>query len=251
MLLNKYRKIISIAISLLLWQGLAMLWHNRILLVGPIEVVQQLLYLLGQTFYWQSLTNTNIRILLALFLAMLFGIVLAMLANSSKILETLLWPYVSAIKASPLASVVVLSIVWVGTVNLSVLSIFLIVFPIVYGNILEALRSVDPAVQQMLQLYKVPFWRRVRVLYVPHTMPFLLSTCKIAVGMAFKAGVAAELIGLPKHTVGSYLYEAKIYLSTADLFAWTFSIVLISMLAEKVLLYVLHRSYQLVLGKRG
>ena len=58
-------------------------------------------------------------------------------------------------------------------------------------------------------------------------------------GMGFKSGIAAEVIGVPGGSIGEGLYMAKIYLSTADLFAWTLMIIAVSSVFEKLFLLLL------------
>ena len=59
--------------------------------------------------------------------------------------------------------------------------------------------------------------------------------------MGFKSGIAAEVIGVPDGSIGEGLYLAKIYLSTAELFAWTFMIIVVSTLFEKLFLWILKK----------
>lgn len=248
--LNKYKKIIAIAIALLTWQGIAMFLQNDILLVGPTKVAIRLWELMGSTSFWAAIVASSSRILLGLALAIVLGLVLAMLGSRFSLVNTLLWPYVAWMKSTPVASFIIICLVWVSTKNLSVLTTFLICFPIVYANMYEAFVSIDKKMEQMLEIFRVPFWRRVYCLYIPHAVPFFFSTLKIAIGMGFKSGIAAEVIGLPRGTIGNYLYEAKIYLSTADMFAWTATIIAVSMILEKLILCSVELGYKALIRNR-
>ena len=53
--------------------------------------------------------------------------------------------------------------------------------------------------------------------------------------------MAAEVIGLPNHTIGMHLYNAKVYLETPELFAWTLTVVVLSVLLEKLVVRLLRR----------
>lgn len=248
--LNKYKKLIAIAIALLTWQGIAMFLQNDILLVGPVKVAQRLWELMASSAYWAAIAASTSRILWGLGLAIVLGLVFAMLGSRFDLVNTLLWPYVAWMKSTPVASFIIICLVWVSTQNLSILTTFLICFPIVYANMQEAFVSIDKKMEQMLQIFRVPFWRKVHCLYIPHSVPFFYSTLKIVVGMAFKSGIAAEVIGLPRGTIGGFLYEAKIYLSTADMFAWTATIIVVSMLLEKLILWLVEQSYQALIRNR-
>ncbi len=248
--LTKYKKTISIAVALLTWQAIAMILHNDILLVGPFVVFRRLLELIPTAMFWLAILESTLRILCGLLLAVVLGLFFAALASRYSFVNSLLWPYMAAMKSTPVASFIIICLVWVSTKNLSLLTAFLICFPIVYANMLEGFSSIDTKMEQMLTVYRIPFVRRLRCLYIPHVMPFFLSTLKISVGMAFKSGIAAEVIGLPQGTIGSFLYDAKIYLSTADMFAWTATIILVSMLLEKCIVFLVQKSYQSLVHTR-
>ena len=73
--------------------------------------------------------------------------------------------------------------------------------------------------------------------------------CSVALGICWKSGVAAEVIGLPDGSIGDALYRAKITLSTGELFAWTFVIILLSAGFEKLFLALLDKVVARVLGE--
>lgn len=120
--------------------------------------------------------------------------------------------------------------------NLSILISFLVAYPILHISTVSGLKSTDPKLLEMAQVFRVPFHKKVFYLYRPALSPYLISACKSALGMAFKSGIAAEVIGVPDFSIGANLYEAKIYLDTASLFAWTLAIILIASCFEKILL---------------
>ena len=125
--------------------------------------------------------------------------------------------------------------------NLSVFISFLIVIPIIYQNVLEGLRAENREMQEVATVFQLPWRKRFRYIELPKLRPFLLSACRVTTGMAWKAGIAAEIIGVPNGSIGKMLYTAKIYLDTDDLLAWTVIIVVISVVAEKVFLAGLSR----------
>ena len=113
------------------------------------------------------------------------------------------------------------------------------VFPVIYRNVLKGISQTDPKMMEMARVYHLKFRKRLLYLYRPAVMPYLQAGCSVALGMAWKSGIAAEVIGVPVHSIGEKLYMAKIYFSTAELFAWTFVIILVSKLFEKLFLYLL------------
>ena len=115
------------------------------------------------------------------------------------------------LKSVPVASFVILLLLWVLPEHLSIVIPMLIVIPVLYINTLTAIEMTDKKILEMANLYKVPVLRRVIYIYVPSIMPVVLSACSLAVGMAWKSGIAAEIIGLAKNTIGNEMYKTKIY----------------------------------------
>ena len=88
---------------------------------------------------------------------------------------------------------------------------------------------------------RAPLRRQLRGIYLPQVLPYFRSAVSLAVGLCWKAGAAAEVIGLPAGTVGENLYNAKVYFQTPDLFAWTAVIVAVSLVFEKLFLWAVDR----------
>ena len=94
----------------------------------------------------------------------------------------------------------------------------------------------------MARVFRIPAARRIRYIYLPQVLPYFLSACTVALGLSWKAGVAAEVIGMPEGSIGEQLQQAKIYLNTPDLLAWTVVIVLVSLGFEKLFLALIRRA---------
>lgn len=225
----------AVAAALLVWQ-LAALWLDQhILLASPLEVAKALGQLLTTPDFLQTVWFSFARIALGFFLGFVAASVCAVCSARSHLVEVLLWPYVAVIKATPVASFIILCLVWLTPRSLSVFICFLIVFPTVYTNLLAGIKSLSPALAEMARLYEIPAGKRFLAIDLPQLRPYLLSALELSVGMAWKAGVAAEVIGTPAGSIGKMLYTAKIYLATPELFAWTVVIVVVSVLFEKAL----------------
>ncbi|RKM61501.1 ABC transporter permease subunit [Butyrivibrio sp. CB08] len=216
-----------------------MIIHNKILLAGPIDTVAALVSLSKTPSFWGSVWQTTGRILLGFFLGSVIGIILAYIAHEKSWVEDFLRPLVSALKSVPVASFVILLLIWFGSSNISIIICAMVVFPILYLNTLEGLKSTDVKLLEMAKVFRMPGGRRLRYIYLPQLSPFFKSAFKLAIGMSFKSGIAAEVIGQPLNTIGNGLYLSKIYLETADLFAWTIVVVLISFVCEKIITKVI------------
>ena len=227
-------KTLGVLIALALWQIISTCIPN-LLFASPWQTAKSLLSLLGQGSFYATVWFTLCRILLGFFLAFVLGVLFALLAGRFYMAEQLLWPYMVTVKSVPVASFVAIAFLWLSSANVSVLISFLMALPIVYTNLLQGIKATDKKMLQMADLFKIPFLRRLRYIWLPSVKGYLLSGVSIAFGLAWKAGIAAELIGYPKGSVGGELYSAKQFLETADLFAWTVIIVLVSFITEKLI----------------
>ena len=213
--------------------------QNSFVLVGPIPALQALLTHLPTAAFWLAVGRSFVHILAGFLAAFAIGVLLGALAYRVPLLGEVLAPIVTLTKAVPVVSFVILALIWIGSARLSVLVSFLIVFPVLYSNTLAGFRSTDSKLLEMAQVFRVPWAQQLWQIYRPAVLPYLISGCRAALGMSWKAGIAAELIGVPAGTIGEQLYLAKIYLSTAELFAWTFVIVVLSVLFERAFLALL------------
>ena len=189
--------------------------------------------------FWQSVGFSFVRIVTGFLLAMFLGIFLAVLAYWSKTVEILIAPVIAVVKSTPVASFIILCLIWIPSRNLSVFISFLMVLPVIYTNILEGIRQTDSKILEMAKVFQVNPGRKIRYIYVSQVLPYFLSACRLSLGMCWKAGVAAEVIGVPSGSIGEKLYNAN--LNTPDLFAWTIVIIVISFVFEKCFLGIVSR----------
>ena len=217
------------------WQLASMAVGSRIVLVGPAEVARRLAELVLEADFWVSVGLSLGRVATGFGLAVVAGVALAAWASRSRVVEGLLAPLVGAVKAAPVASFVVLLLMWVSSRRLSVAVSFLMAFPILYTNVLAGVRQTDPALLEMADVFGVSSWARVRTVYAAQVAPYLRAGLSLAMGLSWKSGIAAEVIGLPAPSIGIHLYDAKVYLDTPDLLAWTVVIVALSVGLEALL----------------
>lgn len=226
---------------LLLWQAGAMAINQRIILVSPLRVLARLAELAPTLEFWGAIGYSMVRITAGFLLGAAAGTLLAALSARFRRGEELLAPAFLAIKSIPVASFIILALILFSSRNLAVLISFLIVLPVLYANILGGIRAADRQLLEMARVFCIPAARRIRYVYLPQVFPYFRSACGSALGLCWKSGIAAEVIGMPDGPIGEQLQQAKIYLNTPDLFAWTLVIVLVSLAFEKVFLALLKR----------
>lgn len=238
---NWRTRVLAVLFWLLIWQAASMNLGQEILLASPVSVVKKLGELICTGGFWRSAAFSCSRIASGFFLALVFGILLAVFAYCSHVAAALMTPLITVIKATPVASFIILCLIWIPSKNLSIFISFLMVLPVVYTNMLAGIRRTDKKLLEMADVFGVPVRRRILTIYLPQVLPYLVSACTLGLGLCWKAGVAAEVIGVPSGSIGEKLYHAKIYLNTPDLFAWTIVVIVISFLFEKCFLWLLGR----------
>lgn len=229
----------AVVFWLLAWQILSMQIGQEILMVSPVVAGKRLVQLLLEIHFWSTVLHSTERIMGGFLLGALAGTVMAVLAFRHKKVEELCYPMVCVMKSTPVASVIILLLMWMSSGNLSVGIVFLMTFPILYTNVLEGLQQMDPKLTELAEVFELPKWVRVRWFAIPQLLPYVRAGCALGIGLAWKAGTAAEVIGISDGTIGEKLYQAKIYLETADLLAWTTMILMLSYLFEKLFLGIL------------
>lgn len=229
----------AVAFWLLLWHFVSVRINSEIILVSPVQVVETLFAVLRDPDFLATVGHSAVRILGGFFAAMALSVGLAWAASRIWLLETLLRPITAVIKATPVASFIILVLLWFSSRNLSVIISMLMVFPVIYTNTLEGIRRTDKKLLEMAKVFHMPLSRRLLYIYLPAVIPYFVSACSVSLGLCWKSGIAAEVIGTPAGSIGELLYSAKIFLQTAELLAWTVVIVVISVAFEKLFMALL------------
>ena len=231
---NKAIRIWAVAAWVLIWQGLSMYIGQQILLASPVAVMLRLSQLVVESSFWRAIGFSLLRIASGFLLAVTAGTVLSALAARFRRVEEFLAPLMLFVKATPVASFIILVLIWISSRNLAVVISFLMVLPIIYTNVLDGIKNTDTKLLEMAKVFRVSKHRRFTFIYVSQVLPFFQAACSLGLGLCWKAGIAAEVIGIPSGSIGERLYTAKIYLATPDLFAWTLTIILVSVAFERL-----------------
>lgn len=237
---KKIPNILVVIFWLAVWQVASMIIQQELILASPLVVLKTLFSLIGEKFFWSSIVYSFLRIVCGFLLAIVVAIFLSALSAINVTIRALLEPFFGVIKSIPVVSFIILVLIWSGSSNLSVVISFLMVLPIIYTNLLEGILRTDPKLLEMAQVFRVSFIKKLQAIYIPSAMPYFISGCKVGLGLCWKSGIAAEVIGLPSGSIGERLYQSKIFLNTGELFSWTIVIILISYLFENIFLKFLY-----------
>ena len=234
-------KLIGVLLIIAVWQYFADSFAQKgmeMLLASPFQVINRLKTLIKEPDFWTIIKDSCTRIFSGFFVAFVAGIVLGSLSGEFQFIEDLLWPSVATVKAVPVASFVVILFIWF-TNGITPILTFLIAFPLIYGNVLQGVKGADTKLIEVADVYKVSFFKRILYIKVPNVAGYLTSASSTAIGMAWKAGVAAELILQMNGSIGEKLYYAKMYLVNEDLIVWTLIVILLSVIFEKAFVLIL------------
>lgn len=248
-MINKKKNILrttSYFASLFIWIGI---WHiaaeiidNQVFLPAPVLVAKVLFKeLLPSTEFWHSLMSSVLHIGCGFIIGLVCGIILAVISFVFAVAEGFIWLPMKIIKSVPVASFVILSLLWFDAEQLSIVISAMVVLPIIYTNTFTGIKQTDVKLLEMAQLFKVEKRKRISCIYIPNALPYVLAAISLSVSMAWKAGIAAEIIGLAKNSIGNELYKAKLYLMIPELFAWTIVIVILSIISEFIINMLISR----------
>lgn len=231
----------AVVLWLAVWTAASRIIGRELFLPGPVPVLFSLFRLVLTESYWFSIANSMLNILSGYLLALLAGLLLAFISYHSHIIKEFVSLPLKIIRTVPVASFIILALLWISSERLSLLISFLMVLPIIYENTFAGLQSTDTRLLEMAYIVRMPAAKKLRLIYIPGLIPHLTSALSTGAGLAWKSGVAAEVIGISRNSIGNRLYQSKIYLETPDLFAWTITIIVISLCFEKGVRGVLRR----------
>lgn len=240
------QKILRVVVPLAFWLGawqLAAIWvdtvytpgHGALLLPSPLLVWERLAALAARPSFWRTAAVSLGRIFGGFALGAAAGTLLAVITSALSWADWLFRPMVKVIRAVPVASFIVLVLLWASTGRVPAIVSGLMVLPVLWGNVGKGIAQTDPKLLELAKAYRFGRGKTVGLIYVPSVMPYFASGCATALGLAWKAGVAAEVLCLPKLAIGTRLYRAKITMETPDLFAWTVTVVALSFVLERAM----------------
>ena len=244
--MNRLRKIGKRVIPILFWIGVweaaYYLVHKDLLLASPVQVFRRL-GMVTEAAFWKTVGTTLLRGAEAWLAGILAGGALALLCHASKVADMLAQPMIGMIRATPVASFIILALVWLGASEVPVMAGLFMVLPIAFAHVTEGLRGIDPQTKEMMTVFRYSRWKRFTAVSLPSLLPGLTAACETGVGLCFKATVAAEVIGAPADAIGSMLRNAKVYMETDALIAWTLVVILLSVALEKLVGFLLRKGF--------
>ncbi len=248
---NKRYRILGVLFWLVIWQLISHTMPNAVVLSSPIEVGHKFVEVCQTQEFWVRMLHSFYRIVAGFSTGVVLGVVIALVTYNVKWMDIFVRPLVLVMKSTPVASFIILALIWVGSEWLATFIAFLMVFPIIYINMTEGFNNIDSKMLEMSQVFRLSYLKKFRYIYIPSVLPYFMAGITISLGLCWKAGIAAEVIGIPVNSIGERLYEAKIFLETEEIFVWTVVIIVLSLAFEKMILWLIKAAYHKMGGSYG
>jgi NitT/TauT family transport system permease protein len=229
------RNLLVAALWIGIWALVSRMVALPILLPSPLLTAQTLLRLWTTVEFWLSVGASLLRITAGFLTGAVLGLLLAVACSWSQTINNIFTPFKTLIRSTPITSFIILVLLWIHIDYVPVFISMLTVLPIVWQNTQQGIAQVDGDLLEMARAYAFPNRRVLQHIYVPSVLPYFYTACATSMGFAWKSGIAAEVIAKPLHSIGRSLQDTKVYLLTDELFAWTLTVVLLSLLLESVL----------------
>ena len=242
-MIKKILKYSAIALFWLgLWQIVAMLIGQELLFPTPIAVARRLIELMATVGFYKTIGYSLFRILVGMIFGTVLGALGGMLTAFSRFARDLFAPILAVIKATPVASFIILVVLYISRDSAPMIIALMMVTPVVWTNVESGILNTDKSLLEMARTYKMSRFALVRHIILPSVFPYFIAALKSSLGMAWKAGIAAEVLLLPLISIGKMIAESKTNLETVDLFAWTAVTVILSVVIEKIMIFVLKKA---------
>lgn len=206
-----------------------------ILFASPLDTLKALLRLAATVEFYKIIGFSFLRTAAGFFAGAAAGLILGGISALNNGVRMVVKPLVDIVRAAPVASFIILALIWIKTGFIPVFISFLTVVPIIWSSVLTGVEAVDKKLLEMAQVFEYPLSLKIRKIYIPSIRPYIKAAAVTGAGFAFKSGVAAEVLASPVLSIGRKLQESRIYFETAELFAWTAVVIILSMIFEKLL----------------
>ena len=227
-----FKKISVLLFWILIWELIYILVGKDILIASPLNVFFRICELIKSCTFWNSVGFSVFRVLLGFILGVLVGTLLSFATCLSSIARDFLKPVLSIIRATPVASFIILALVWLKSSMMPVFISMLMVVPIVWSNITQGISNTDVKLLEMARIFKFSMISKLKKIYIPSVFLYFKAACTTALGLSWKAGIAAEVIGNTKKSIGGEIYRSKMYIETVDLFSFTIVVIILSVVLE-------------------
>ena len=236
---DKYKKVLYTLFAAVfwigVWQAVSMIYDMDFVLPSPARTLEVFFEKVSEYTFWSAVGFSVTRIMTGFLLSAILGIVLSLLSIRVKLTGVLFDPFCSVVRAVPVASFIILVLVMFSSEYVSVIISLLMGFPVIYSTLRRGIEATPRELIEAADVFSLGFFGRLKYIYIPHLVPYISSASSVACGLCFKSGIAAEVIGYPRGSVGEAMYLSKIGFNMPELLSYTAVIVVVSVLIEKAI----------------
>lgn len=212
--------------------------NSELIIPSPVETLEKIVELISNGGFLKICIGSVIRIFFGAILGVILGTLLAVLGRVIPVFSYITFPVMTVIKATPVASFIVLLLILIGKNSVPSITSALISVPILWANVSQGIDGIDKSLTEVCKVYEIPYLKRLKVLWIPSVLPNFISGIKSCIGLSWKAGIAAEVLCTPNDSIGLKIHETRVYLETSELFAWTLVVIILSLIFEKLALFI-------------
>lgn len=236
---NNMYTVLSITVLIVLWKLAALGIGKEIILPSPEAVFIKIIDIIKQEYFIKIVSNTLFRTFISFILSILTALVLGILSGVFEPVFYLVKPIIDIIRSTPTMAIIILALMWLGGEKAPILIGFIVIFPILYSNVVQGIINVDSKLIEMAECYEISKNRVIREIYIPSINNYVKAGLNSALGLNFKVMIAAEVIGQPEYSMGTSLQMEKINLDMPGVFAWSIILIILAVIFDSII-NVLH-----------
>ncbi|PKM51768.1 MAG: ABC transporter permease [Firmicutes bacterium HGW-Firmicutes-7] len=241
-----FHKVCALLFLIFIWHIVAWIINEELFVPTPFSTFKALNSLVFDSDFWVVIGTSIYRVLLGFTISIVIGIITGIASGLNKMIYELFHPMIVIVKSTPVLSFIIIALLWFDSGDVPIFICFLMCYPIIWTSVVQGIKQVDIDLLEMAKIYQIKTRYVIKNIYIPTAIPYLISGILSGLGLGWKVTVAAEVLSHPKYSIGAYLHDAKIYLESDQLFAWTIVVIILSMVFENIF----NRSVKFV-GSKG
>lgn len=209
---NKYTLFaLGILFVIALWFLISLCFDvNNGIFPSPIDTFKEFGNLLSDSYSYQCLGYTFLRMLIGFFASFLIALVAGILAGNHSWLYEFLKPLMTVIKSIPTVALVFLFIVLVAPKNAPIFIVIIICFPILYEAVAGGIKKVDQQIIEASQVDGANYMKQVLFIKLPLSIPYIVVGVVSSFSLSFKLEIMAEVItGYTRNGLGSVIHYTQ------------------------------------------
>lgn len=234
-------RIIGIAIIVIAWEIGAIIVNESYVLPHVGETLLAAKDLFFTADFYLSIFYTLFRVILGLAIGIVLGLALGTAIYKFDFVAKATEPFLSIIKSTPIASIIILLWFILRGTALAVVVTVLMILPIITESVVAGYKNQSKDLLEVAKIFKFPFIKRLQTIIIPSLFTNLIPSIITCVGLAWKAEVAAEIIGKVSNSIGSGINDANSQFTTRVVFAWTMIVIGLSIILETITKSILMR----------